>query len=80
VGAHHLHALVLPVLGFLSGVCILQARAYLKTGAWVLLPKYLRLSGSLLMALMIVLWAARFAGAFGGPVAVHKGLSELRRN
>ena len=71
--AYAIHPLVFVVLPMLAAWALLAAHAYVTTGrpspspragaifAWAL---------PVLLAAMIALWIARFAGAFGGPVSV----------
>jgi len=72
-GAYAIHPLVFVVVPMLGAWALLAAHAYVRTGRPSPSPRAGRLFGwalPLLLAAMIALWIARFAGAFGGPVPV----------
>lgn len=70
VGACKMHPLVVatPLLGALW---LADVRSYLRTGKWGLVFARARTSRLLgvFVVISLVVWIARFAGAFGGPVA-----------
>jgi hypothetical protein len=81
-GALAFHPLV-PVLGPLVAWLVLKAAlGYVRGGAPVPAPsphsaRLTTVLGSLLLASLLVVWAARFFGAFGGPVPVTSPAREL---
>jgi hypothetical protein len=69
VGALHMHPLwivVLPALGIVLGV---EVVGYVRTGAWGASAKipHVKQAGYVILALLLVVWIARFFGAFSGP-------------
>lgn len=72
VGATKMHPLwflVVPYVGTILGV---QLARYARYGDFLPLGDnaFVRRSGQALLALLIVVWVARFFGAFGGPSPV----------
>lgn len=72
--ALHMHPLVLVVLPFLAAALGPPAIAYLRTGSPSPASRRAQHATSLaslsLFVLMLVVWVARFLGAFGGPAPV----------
>jgi hypothetical protein len=72
-GAFAIHPLVFVVLPMLGAWALLAAHAYVTTGRPSPSPRAGRIFAwalPILLAAMIALWIARFAGAFGGPMPV----------
>lgn len=71
--AFHLHPLVFVVAPFFGVAALLGAKAFVSEGQFRLPPRFGRFFSAafvVVMLAMIVVWALRFGGAFGGPVAV----------
>jgi len=71
-GATHLHPLWFVVLPYVGVVALAESRAYVRDGAWGAVlgtPRVKNLGAAILVALLVV-WIARWMGAFGGPVDV----------
>jgi hypothetical protein len=68
--ATHMHPLWIVVLPFLATVLCVEMWKYLHGEPWGGAGRIraLRLAGYATVALLIVVWIARFFGAFGGPV------------
>jgi hypothetical protein len=69
-GATHMHPLWFIVLPLVAVAVLLELAGYLRTGAWGAAAKLrpLRYAGYVTGAILVVVWIARFFGAFGGPV------------
>ncbi len=66
-----MHPLWFIVLPFLTVVGAMQVKHQLQFGQLVTrTPKWARMSGSVIVVLLVVVWIARFFGAFGGPVSL----------
>jgi hypothetical protein len=71
--AFALNPLALVVAPWTSAAVVRHAIAYVRTGdAWRVpaTPRGEQLAASALLVLLVLLWGARFAGYFGGPVPV----------
>ncbi len=67
--ATHMHPLWMVALPFVAALAGLELWHYTRTGAWgsaTRIPHLSRIS-SAVVALLLIVWAARFLGAFGGP-------------
>jgi hypothetical protein len=67
--ATHMHPLWFVVLPFVAAVAGVELWGYLHGGAWGSAGRLrgVRVAGYTLVALLLVVWVARFFGAFGGP-------------
>jgi hypothetical protein len=74
LAATHMHPLWLIIFPYLAVTGSVQFAHYLRHGTWVRFTgafgRVVRVGGQLIVALLIVVWIARFFGAFGGPAAV----------
>jgi hypothetical protein len=72
-GATRMHPLWVLVFPYLGAVLGLEAARYLKTGAFggVLAQPLVQRVGVVLLIALVVVWLARWLGAFGGPVPVE---------
>jgi hypothetical protein len=71
VDATHMHPLWMVVLPYLAVVGALQLRHQLTFGTMMpRAPRWVGIFGSVIVALLIVVWIARFFGAFGGPAPI----------
>ena len=72
--AIHLHPLVLPLVPLTALVALEGCYHYVRYGVWrsVAFEQrwWVTVSSAILGFLMLVVWFARFFGAFGGPVPV----------
>lgn len=70
--ATHMHPLWFVVLPFVAAVSYVQIARYVRTGHFAPLEANVRVTrvAQALLGLLVVVWIARFFGAFGGPCAV----------
>ncbi len=71
-GATHLHPLWMVIVPLVAAWMLAEIVSYLRTGAFFPLerfPPVLRVA-QVLLALLVVVWIARFFGAFGGPCPI----------
>lgn len=68
-GATHLHPLWMVVLPFLALALGTELAGYLRGAPWggAARVRVIRVAGYVVVALLLVVWGARFFGAFGGP-------------
>jgi len=68
--ATRMHPLWFIVLPALAGIVIAEVVAFVRVGRWgvALENAWTRRIGGAVLAALIVVWIARFCGAFGGPV------------
>jgi hypothetical protein len=68
--ATHMHPLWFVVLPLVVLAGLVEVAGYLRTGAWGAAGKVraLRYAGYVAAVLLVLVWVARFLGAFGGPV------------
>jgi hypothetical protein len=78
-GAFRMHPLFAPILAACMALAVAELISYRRTGLWgeVLERRPVRWSLSGLALVTLLVWLARFAGAFGGPAA-HAAISEHR--
>jgi hypothetical protein len=71
-GATHMHPLWFVVLPFVSVVAAVECAAYVRTGSWGVLMsrRWVQRAGIAVAASLVVVWVARWFGAFGGPVGI----------
>ena len=70
-GATHMHPLWFLVLPSVGAFCMLQLAHYLGRGELAKVDKpAVRYWAYVLLGLLVVVWVARFFGAFGGPCPV----------
>jgi hypothetical protein len=73
-GALHLHPLALLVPPVVIGGLLFNAFEYVRTGGWfateAIRARTVTVIAAFLSAALLVVWIARFLGAFGGPVPV----------
>ena len=72
--ATRMHPLWFVVLPIVAGLVAIELAAYVRSGAWgttarVTQRRDVRLLMHVTLAAVMLLWIARFLGAFGGPVA-----------
>ncbi len=69
VGATRFHPLWFLVLPFVATIAGLELGHYVRTGQWGGAGRLrgVRGAGYLMVGLLVVVWIARFLGAFGGP-------------
>ena len=70
--ATHMHPLWFVVLPFVAAVTCVQITRYLRTGELAPLETNVVVTriAQVLLGLLVVVWIARFCGAFGGPCPV----------
>jgi hypothetical protein len=70
--ATQMHPLWFVVLPFVAAVSCVQITRYVRTGDFAPLETSARVTrvAQVLLGLLVVVWIARFFGAFGGPCAV----------
>lgn len=70
--AHTLHPLVWIVMPLVAVASTIEVVSYVRTGEFERLSrsKLARRMVTAIVALMLVVWVARFFGAFGGPAPV----------
>jgi hypothetical protein len=71
-GATQMHPLWFLVLPLAMGIIVLELEGYVRTGRWggaARIPA-LRWLGLVTVILLVLVWIARFFGAFGGPAPV----------
>jgi hypothetical protein len=68
--ATRMHPLWFVVLPFATVAAAVEVVGYVRTGSWGAAPRIpaLRYAGYAVAALLLLVWIARFFGAFGGPV------------
>ncbi|MEO6417806.1 MAG: DUF2752 domain-containing protein [Polyangiaceae bacterium] len=71
-GATHLHPLWFVVLPFVAAIACVQIARYVRTGETTAFEGNVLVTraAKVLLALLAVVWIARFFGAFGGPCPV----------
>ncbi|WP_394838589.1 DUF2752 domain-containing protein [Pendulispora rubella] len=69
-GATHIHPLWFAVLPFVGTLGIFQLGHYLVRGDLAQLHRHVGNAGYVLLTLLVVVWVARFFGAFGGPCPI----------
>ncbi|WP_394849155.1 DUF2752 domain-containing protein [Pendulispora brunnea] len=69
-GATHIHPLWFLVLPFLGTLGIFQLGHYLVRGDLARLHRHFGHAGYALLTLLVIVWVARFFGAFGGPCPI----------
>lgn len=71
-GANAMHPLWLVVLPACALAIVVELRGFAKSGAWgaAMQSTWLARVGTGIVVMLVVVWIARFFGAFGGPVAV----------
>ncbi len=69
-GATRMHPLVWVVIPLLAVLAALEVRGYVREGAWgtAIRPLWARVVAFVAIGMLVVVWASRFCGAFGGPV------------
>jgi hypothetical protein len=69
-GATHMHPLWFVVLPLVVVAGAVEMAGYVRTGAWGAAMKIpaLKYAAYATAALLVMVWVARFFGAFGGPV------------
>jgi hypothetical protein len=72
-GATHMHPLWMIVLPALVIAFVIEVAGAVRTGAWGAASTSLwaKRITPVIVALLVVVWLARFLGAFGGPVPVR---------
>jgi hypothetical protein len=67
--ATHMHPLWFIVLPALAAVVIAETIAFVRVGRWgaVVERTWVKWAGGAIVAMLFVVWIARFFGAFGGP-------------
>ena len=67
--ATHIHPLWMLVIPFVATVAIVELAHYVRTGAWGGAGRLrgVRGAGYAVVGLLLLVWASRFLGAFGGP-------------
>jgi hypothetical protein len=67
--ATHMHPLWFVVAPALGALVIAEAIAFTRVGRWgvVLESSWVKRVGGVILAALLVVWIARFFGAFGGP-------------
>ena len=71
-GATHMHPLWMLVVPWTAAVACVQLAHHLRHATFAPLARWplLLRSGQVLLVLLVVVWIARFFGAFGGPAPV----------
>jgi len=70
-GATHMHPLWFLVLPYVGALCAVHLGHYLLRGRLATIEQpSVRRAGYALLTLLVVVWIARFLGAFGGPCPV----------
>lgn len=71
-GATAMHPLWFLIDPYVGAIAIVQLASYARRGEFLALDKSVlaKRVGQVLLALLIVVWVARFFGAFGGPCPV----------
>ena len=69
-GAMHMHPLAIVAAVLMIPTAFIALRGVVQTGMPPPLPRVLRFTWYVFVGFLIVLWLARFAGYFGGPVPI----------